>query len=668
MKEIKLSNSWRVQSYFIIRGPIGGRNKLYISVGALVKQFGFNIKTLRNALTKSGERNKGSYLFFKDNGILYIDYDSIPNNCKAKIKLPDSSNSAYEILKSRDEINEDINKDIEFKFLKVEFKELYHNRWPSYLTYYCNKITDENERILYAKSHSLIKGILDGIKSKWPHKVLYEAYRQLMIEEIDAESQPIFYVLNYHYFLRKISEFNRTNIPDTLIHKSLGQPREYKVKMTGQIKAFIRLLLRDPRRFFISAIIRKVKRKFNVELSDSTIKTLKRDSLDRNVLEYDSNGIIHSRQNGLPKIIRFLAEAAGEHFQGDWYDVQIYCLINNVVRTVVAYVVIDVFSCKILGWSIAEKKSAEQAKEAFKMAFVNHNILPEEIIIDSDPIYKGSVFKWFLKKLNNLGVIISNGFPGIPTWRAEIESTFATFQKLHADKPYYIGEGIRSKNVAGNPPEEIRKKLYKDKVNMLSFNELKVEFGKMVEEYNDMTNKRSKKISPKDTFRLNPSKRSIDLNHWVIPLLFWKTKLRKRIKNDGRIDLQINNIEYCYQVTSTEIFWRYKNTDVRMCYDEENLGEIYIYECGSNKFIGAIEPRMELRRENKKEVLAKQRKILRNIQDFRRNSIKHDELLAQGLESVAPSFNQKSLAEKLIKRKMKLEEFEKEVISVKVHD
>ncbi|MBK7652454.1 MAG: hypothetical protein IPJ20_19420 [Flammeovirgaceae bacterium] len=107
--------------------------------------------------------------------------------------------------------------------------------------------------------------------------------------------------------------------------------------------------------------------------------------------------------------------------------------------------------------------------------------------------------------------------------------------------------------------QELRKKIYKDKKSMLSVSEMKTEFGKMVEEYNVMTNDRKKKISPADTFRMNKSKRTHPLQDWMVPLLFWKAKTKKRIKDDGRIDLQIDGVEYCYQVTEPETLWSYKN-------------------------------------------------------------------------------------------------------------
>jgi hypothetical protein len=71
-----------------------------------------------------------------------------------------------------------------------------------------------------------------------------------------------------------------------------------------------------------------------------------------------------------------------------------------------------------------------QAKNAFKMAFKDNIFLPEEIIIDNDSIYRRKIFKRFLFKLNNLEVITTKAHPNIPTWKAEIESSFAVFRNF----------------------------------------------------------------------------------------------------------------------------------------------------------------------------------------------------------------------------------------------
>jgi hypothetical protein len=658
---------WRPQRYFIIRKAISKTLVLYVSAGLLVQRFGINLKTIQNGVSKFVNGRSSLWKSYRDKDAIVIDWDLIPPNSKKKAKLPIDPQKAYEILKAEYETQEDINRDAEVAHLQSTFEDVYHNRWPAFLKFYEEKISKESERILYAKSHALIDSLLAAIKEKWPHKIIFKVYQRIIRNEIDALDEPRFSTISPVYFWRIIRNCKRQGIPSTLIHDSRGESRELKVKMTGAIKAYIRLLSRSPQRFTIAAIAGKVKTKYDVDLSPSSIKSIKKKNEDRNVLEYDSNGKVWSRQNGLPKITRFLAEAPGEQYQGDYYKLQFYCRdVQGKVVRLWAYVVLDVFSKKVVGWSLGEKPSATMAKNAFKMAFVDHCFLPEEILVDNDSLYQRPIFKRLIRRLNGLGVITTKAYPNIPTWKAEIESFFAVFQKLHSSKPWYKGEDVQSKNITGNPAKEYADKIYRDVSSMMSVSEMITEFGKMIEEYNQATNDRKKKIAPADYFRMYQSKRIIKWEKWMEPLLFWRAKTKKRIKDDGRIDLQIDGVEYCYQVTQAETLWKYKNSDVRMCYDPKDLSRIYVFERGTLRFIGEIEPRMVMTRQNKKEVIVRQRRILKEAQDYLKDKRKSDEEIVNGV--VGASIRSEALADKIIKRQLKRRKFEREVGEVEIHD
>ncbi|MFN7494847.1 MAG: transposase family protein [Cyclobacteriaceae bacterium] len=669
-KIIETYGLWRPQKYYVTKAALSKGIKLFWSVGMLIKRFRVNEKTLRNGISKFMRGISRHYHAFRDSDAIMVDHESLPANVISKAKLPRDSKAAYDMVRAEYEMQENINRDLEFQSLKGELEDLYHNRWPTYLKFYADKIQDEAERILYAKSHVIIDGVIKAHKERWPSKLIYEAYSQVIRSEIDAVREPVFFTVSPVYFWRKISECRKLGIPETIVHDSRGVAREYLVIMTGQITSFARLLLRAENRYTIRAIIDLIEKKFKVKISASSIKRLKKKNLDRQVLEYDRNGKAWSRQNGLPKITRFLAEGPGEQFQGDYYKLQFYCLRGNIIIRLWVFIVLDVFSKKIVGWALSEKPMAKQAKDAFKMAFVEHSILPEEIIVDNDPVYNRKIFRRFMRRLNNLGVITTKAYPNIPTWKAEIESAFAVFQKLHSDKPWFIGEDIKSQNHrrAGNPSTELRQQLYRDKKNMLTESEMRSEFGKLVQEYNAMTNNRKKKISPADTYRMNKSKRPITLEEWMVPLLFWKAKTKKRIKDDGRIDLQIDGMEYRYQVTQAEMLWQYKNSDVRMCYDPSDLSKVHIFERGTLKYIGMIEPRLEMRRGNKVEVLRQHKRILREAQQYLKDGRQADEDIVNGTTRTGRKpVSRQSLADKKIRRQMKQSKFEKDVEAVKVH-
>jgi hypothetical protein len=115
------------------------------------------------------------------------------------------------------------------------------------------------------------------------------------------------------------------------------------------------------------------------------------------------------------------------------------------------------------------------------------------------------------------------------------------------------------------------------------------------------------------------------------------------------------------------MLWTYKNTDVKICYDPEDMSKVYLFERFTYKFIGVIEPRMVMTRENKKDVMKKQRQILREAMQLIRNERKADVDIVNGITKDQRILNKESLADKLIRKKMKLKNFEDEVESVPVH-
>ncbi len=658
---------WHTMKYTPIQRLHDHFFALYLSVGLLARRFGINLKTLRNGISRFNQGKSRHYHFIKDREAINVNYESLPASVRAKTKLPADPRKAYEVLKGEYEMQEDVNTETEILHLKANFEDAYNNRWPQFQKYYEKKIKDTAQQIQYSKSHSLIVAVLAAYKEKWPTQIIFSLYEKIVRGELDALQEMAFSTVSPVYFWRVMRACRKFGIAQTLVHGTRGVPREYKVKMTGVIKAFIRLELRKPQRLLIAEIIANVFKKYNVELSPSSIKSFKAKNENRNILEYDSDGNIWSRQNGMPKITRFLAEGPGEIYQGDYYKLQFVCRkATGIVVRLWAFVVLDCFSKRVVGWALAEEMSATLAKDAFKMAFKNHCFLPEEIVVDNDKYFDRPVFKRFFRRLNNMGVITTKAYPNVPTWKAEIESFFAVFQKLHSSKPWYIGEGVKSKNKAGNPNEEYVKSWVKKDSQMLSIPEQIKEFGKMIEEYNLMTNARKKKVSPSETFRMYKSKRTIKWEHWMESLLFWKSEPTKRIKKDGRIDLQINKVEYCYQVTKDEMLWKYKNSDVRMCYDATDMSRIHIFERKTLKFIGEIFPRMVMTRDNKEEVSKKQKAILNDAHKYARDLRKADEDLVNGKKGRRP-VKRETREDKLIRRRMKQAKREKEVAAVKVH-
>ncbi|CAG4904812.1 unnamed protein product, partial [Acidithrix sp. C25] len=97
-----------------------------------------------------------------------------------------------------------------------------------------------------------------------------------------------------------------------------------------------------------------------------------------------------------------------------------------------AYVIIDLYSRKIVGWEVYESESSEQLKRVVKRAMARENMAPKVIHSDNGSPMKG----WSLVEyLYELDVNISRSRPRVSNDNAHIESLFKTV-KYFPSYPY----------------------------------------------------------------------------------------------------------------------------------------------------------------------------------------------------------------------------------------
>lgn len=101
------------------------------------------------------------------------------------------------------------------------------------------------------------------------------------------------------------------------------------------------------------------------------------------------------------------------------------------------YLIMDVYSRKIVGWEVLETESAEQAAQVFRKAHLREGIRAESLVLHSD---NGSPMKGatMLSTLQRLGVMPSFSRPSVSDDNPYSESLFKTL-KYHPgfpDKPF----------------------------------------------------------------------------------------------------------------------------------------------------------------------------------------------------------------------------------------
>ena len=108
------------------------------------------------------------------------------------------------------------------------------------------------------------------------------------------------------------------------------------------------------------------------------------------------------------------------------------------------YLIVDVFSRKIVGWEVYESESTEQAAEVFRKAYLREGIASDDLVLHSD---NGSPMKGatMLATLQRLGVMPSFSRPSVSDDNPYSEALFKTL-KYHPgfpDKPFESLEEAR---------------------------------------------------------------------------------------------------------------------------------------------------------------------------------------------------------------------------------
>ncbi len=101
------------------------------------------------------------------------------------------------------------------------------------------------------------------------------------------------------------------------------------------------------------------------------------------------------------------------------------------------YLIMDIYSRKIVGWEIHESESAEHASQLIRKACLAEKVRPSQLVLHSD---NGSPMKGatMLATLQRLGIVASFSRPSVSNDNPYSESLFGTMKYLpsYPDKPF----------------------------------------------------------------------------------------------------------------------------------------------------------------------------------------------------------------------------------------
>lgn len=242
--------------------------------------------------------------------------------------------------------------------------------------------------------------------------------------------------------------------------------------------------------------------------------------------------------------------------------------------------VIDVHSGDVLGWHFDTKENRWGYVCALKMAANMAGYLPGELVIDRFPGHNTEEWKAVQGRLTREGVNVT--VTSKKTGKAKVERFFGTLQTVFMqESKYYYGEGVQSRRKSAHRAPEYLKQVKKEaRQEGWDFQAAWQEAERIIQLYkNTKYSDYSRKFADIDKTPAElhaesdkPMTRQID--PWCFMELFGLEK-RLQVAKGGFLKTEIARMPYTYELPD-EV--RIHHKAVRICYDMEDLGTVYVFE------------------------------------------------------------------------------------------
>lgn len=94
-------------------------------------------------------------------------------------------------------------------------------------------------------------------------------------------------------------------------------------------------------------------------------------------------------------------------------------------------------------------------------------------------------------------------------------------------------------------------------------------------------------LPPEYKFKSITAKNSTPVEEWMISKLFWKTK-EIMASDKGEVSFYYQRFHYRYQIYNPELFFKHKNTIVRIRFDPENKAKAHLFELETDQFLTVL--------------------------------------------------------------------------------
>lgn len=437
---------------------------------------------------------------------------------------------------------------------------------------------------MYAQKHSVLLTCIDmylrNNGQKGTLKWLFQALKYLKIK----------YYTNPDSFRRKLREilpkktetdentsFQLKPLSFHIIHKNTTKPNKSRLKVTRWHKFKAMDLMAEG--CLKTTILEKINegKKANQKISYSTLLRLITNEM-KNLTAEDRYGYDFFKANLEPYIRRRkpeyklqVVEADGTRFQIPYYDKN-----EKFPRFLVIYVIIDVYSSMILGYSIGKTENTKMIIDAFHMMLEVHGYMPACVIVDKSSPHQSEEFKNFKSFSNKFyNTLWNEHLPDYPNAKGTVENFNLNFNvQIVRNLPNYLGLSMHAKSSNHKLRRDKYKKAVKNRKKLLSEDELKHLISTAINKWNQRI---TKDRSPEQKNNLGEVLDAKSIKEEHIAKLCWNSMDRKV----RRSRVIINQLEYMIEKNKNRAEWN--NLIVQVYYHSNHPEHVFIFK--DDKFI-----------------------------------------------------------------------------------
>jgi hypothetical protein len=548
----------------------------YLSIAYLEK---YNIanQTVYNGIRKNKSQESYNYWQFisylSDKRLVYINYTSIPKQSIKKLPILESIEKEH--LEGRD-IKEHQKKTIIHSIAFYDIQSKINNGWNSVIEHYKHYMNDAKELKMFCQTHIAFREIIIRKNNTHSLKELFEIY--LCLENLKFQTK------SENYFRKKIRLAESSKIEITLLH-SLINNTSNNIKLTRFHNAQIRVLYKNPKKY----ITRQIYEILNKNCINKGYKTISFSSLKRILADPKlkseclpiRNGETWTDNNYLPYLHREKVKNCGDLWELDGTKIQFPILNSkNGVGWLHIFVVLDVCSSKIVGYSIDNFENTKMILKAIDNACKNTNYLPFQILHDNFSAFSSEEFLMFKSSTEMLGTNWRSASVGNARDKGHVERFFSTFQTCVC-KPIdgYIGNGMTAKGIEGKPAPEVQAEALK-KSNLRSKDQLIELVDELITKYNNLSI--NEKPSPNIQYELKKEKNTYYLNEHTLAFLFWQKK--KQVIKNSEIIFQLDNEKLFYPIIDPKKSILLYKQEILFAYNPDDPQYIYLYDSITEEF------------------------------------------------------------------------------------